>query len=71
MVFCGFVRLQVPAAVAHSEFWQRYFYKVFQLDQVIMLFYIVYSKLQTLLKVSCSLTYQLSSLSWVPPAGRF
>uniref|UniRef100_A0A6Q2WUB7 BSD domain-containing protein n=1 Tax=Esox lucius TaxID=8010 RepID=A0A6Q2WUB7_ESOLU len=23
----------VPAAVAHSEFWQRYFYKVFQLDQ--------------------------------------
>lgn len=25
---------QVPAAVAHSEFWQRYFYKVFQLDQV-------------------------------------
>uniref|UniRef100_A0A8C8D512 BSD domain-containing protein n=1 Tax=Oncorhynchus tshawytscha TaxID=74940 RepID=A0A8C8D512_ONCTS len=24
----------VPAAVAHSEFWQRYFYKVFQLDQV-------------------------------------
>ncbi|XP_023698290.1 BSD domain-containing protein 1 [Paramormyrops kingsleyae] len=22
-----------PAAVAHSEFWQRYFYKVFQLDQ--------------------------------------
>lgn len=25
---------QVPAAVAHSEFWQRYFYKVFQLEQV-------------------------------------
>ncbi|KAI2658097.1 BSD domain-containing protein 1 [Labeo rohita] len=23
----------VPAAVAHSEFWQRYFYKVFQLEQ--------------------------------------
>uniref|UniRef100_A0A8C9SV39 BSD domain containing 1 n=1 Tax=Scleropages formosus TaxID=113540 RepID=A0A8C9SV39_SCLFO len=23
----------VPAAVSHSEFWQRYFYKVFQLDQ--------------------------------------
>ncbi|KAK5916478.1 hypothetical protein CgunFtcFv8_011455 [Champsocephalus gunnari] len=23
----------VPAAVAHSEFWQRYFYRVFQLDQ--------------------------------------
>lgn len=23
----------VPAAVAHSEFWHRYFYKVFQLDQ--------------------------------------
>uniref|UniRef100_A0A3Q3VQ29 BSD domain-containing protein n=1 Tax=Mola mola TaxID=94237 RepID=A0A3Q3VQ29_MOLML len=23
----------VPAAVAHSEFWQRYFFKVFQLDQ--------------------------------------
>ncbi|XP_061897780.1 BSD domain-containing protein 1 isoform X2 [Entelurus aequoreus] len=23
----------VPAAVAHSEFWYRYFYKVFQLDQ--------------------------------------
>ncbi|XP_066573474.1 BSD domain-containing protein 1 isoform X2 [Amia ocellicauda] len=23
----------VPAAVAHSEFWQRYFYKVYQLDQ--------------------------------------
>uniref|UniRef100_A0A672FP83 BSD domain-containing protein n=1 Tax=Salarias fasciatus TaxID=181472 RepID=A0A672FP83_SALFA len=23
----------VPAAVAHAEFWQRYFYKVFQLDQ--------------------------------------
>uniref|UniRef100_UPI0037E9BAB0 BSD domain-containing protein 1 n=1 Tax=Semicossyphus pulcher TaxID=241346 RepID=UPI0037E9BAB0 len=23
----------VPAAVTHSEFWQRYFYKVFQLDQ--------------------------------------
>ncbi|XP_047467424.1 BSD domain-containing protein 1 isoform X2 [Mugil cephalus] len=23
----------VPAAVVHSEFWQRYFYKVFQLDQ--------------------------------------
>uniref|UniRef100_A0A8D3ADG0 BSD domain containing 1 n=1 Tax=Scophthalmus maximus TaxID=52904 RepID=A0A8D3ADG0_SCOMX len=23
----------VPAAVPHSEFWQRYFYKVFQLDQ--------------------------------------
>ncbi|XP_068607834.1 BSD domain-containing protein 1 [Brachionichthys hirsutus] len=23
----------VPVAVAHSEFWQRYFYKVFQLDQ--------------------------------------
>lgn len=29
---------QVPAAVAHSEFWQRYFYKVHQLDQVITLF---------------------------------
>lgn len=29
---------QVPAAVAHSEFWQRYFYKVYQLDQVIILF---------------------------------
>ncbi|TNN60093.1 BSD domain-containing protein 1 [Liparis tanakae] len=24
---------QVPAAVAHSEFWQRYFYRVFQLEQ--------------------------------------
>ncbi|XP_037342745.2 BSD domain-containing protein 1 [Pungitius pungitius] len=23
----------VPAAVTHSEFWQRYFYRVFQLDQ--------------------------------------
>ncbi|XP_054469906.1 BSD domain-containing protein 1 isoform X1 [Anoplopoma fimbria] len=23
----------VPVAVAHSEFWQRYFYRVFQLDQ--------------------------------------
>nr|XP_020464428.1 BSD domain-containing protein 1 isoform X2 [Monopterus albus] len=23
----------VPAAVTHSEFWERYFYKVFQLDQ--------------------------------------
>lgn len=23
----------VPAAVSHTEFWQRYFYKVFQLDQ--------------------------------------
>ncbi|NP_001004108.2 BSD domain-containing protein 1 [Danio rerio] len=23
----------VPAAVAHAEFWQRYFYKVFQLEQ--------------------------------------
>lgn len=23
----------VPAAVAHSEFWQRYFYKVYQLEQ--------------------------------------
>lgn len=23
----------VPAAVSHSEFWQRYFYRVFQLDQ--------------------------------------
>ncbi|KAJ8287424.1 hypothetical protein COCON_G00000830 [Conger conger] len=23
----------VPVAVAHSEFWQRYFYKVYQLDQ--------------------------------------
>ncbi|XP_068437221.1 BSD domain-containing protein 1 [Clinocottus analis] len=23
----------VPAAVAHSEFWQRYFYRVFQLEQ--------------------------------------
>nr|XP_057947289.1 BSD domain-containing protein 1 isoform X2 [Doryrhamphus excisus] len=23
----------VPAAVTHTEFWQRYFYKVFQLDQ--------------------------------------
>lgn len=23
----------VPAAVSHSEFWQRYFFKVFQLDQ--------------------------------------
>uniref|UniRef100_W5M3S1 BSD domain containing 1 n=1 Tax=Lepisosteus oculatus TaxID=7918 RepID=W5M3S1_LEPOC len=23
----------VPAAVAHSEFWQRYFYRVYQLDQ--------------------------------------
>lgn len=29
---------QVPAAVAHSEFWQRYFYKVYQLDQVILLY---------------------------------
>uniref|UniRef100_A0A3P8TSL0 BSD domain containing 1 n=1 Tax=Amphiprion percula TaxID=161767 RepID=A0A3P8TSL0_AMPPE len=29
----GFFSAQVPAAVAHSEFWQRYFYKVFQLEQ--------------------------------------
>lgn len=26
--------LQVPAAVSHSEFWHRYFYKVHQLEQV-------------------------------------
>lgn len=38
MTRCHFFYSQVPAAVAHSEFWQRYFYKVFQLDQVIMLF---------------------------------
>ncbi|MGH0144745.1 UNVERIFIED_CONTAM: hypothetical protein FKN15_012582 [Acipenser sinensis] len=24
----------VPVAVSHSEFWQRYFYKIYQLDQV-------------------------------------
>lgn len=42
---------QVPVAVAHSEFWQRYFYRVFQLDQVIMLFYVVYPKMQTILKM--------------------
>uniref|UniRef100_A0A8B9J3W4 BSD domain containing 1 n=1 Tax=Astyanax mexicanus TaxID=7994 RepID=A0A8B9J3W4_ASTMX len=29
----NFTVMYVPAAVAHSEFWQRYFYKVFQLDQ--------------------------------------
>lgn len=26
--------MQVPAAVSHSEFWHRYFYKVHQLEQV-------------------------------------
>lgn len=25
---------QVPAAVSHLEFWQRYFYKVHRLEQV-------------------------------------
>lgn len=25
---------QVPAAVSHSEFWHRYFYKLYQFDQV-------------------------------------
>jgi hypothetical protein len=29
-----FLSLQVPAAVSHSEFWHRYFYKVHQLEQV-------------------------------------
>lgn len=29
-----FSSLQVPAAVSHSEFWHRYFYKVHQLEQV-------------------------------------
>uniref|UniRef100_A0A8C2WPK8 BSD domain containing 1 n=1 Tax=Cyclopterus lumpus TaxID=8103 RepID=A0A8C2WPK8_CYCLU len=36
----------VPAAVAHSEFWQRYFYRLFQLEQVIVLFCVPCSELQ-------------------------
>lgn len=38
--FVSFV--QVPAAVAHSEFWHRYFYKVFQLDQVNLPFHMIF-----------------------------
>lgn len=34
-VTCGFSCCsQVPVAVSHSEFWQRYFYKVHRLEQV-------------------------------------
>ena len=28
-----FHNLQVPSQVSHSNYWQRYFYKVFQLEQ--------------------------------------
>lgn len=48
----AFFHPQVPAAVAHSEFWQRYFYKVFQLEQVNKLYLLVYSKLVNSLGIS-------------------
>lgn len=66
-----FLHAQVPAAVAHSEFWQRYFYKVFQLDQVSLLFYSVYCKCKNILMMSSDLSCQLNSSSWLPPAGQF
>ena len=28
-----YVRLQVPSEVSHADFWHRYFYKLYQLDQ--------------------------------------
>ncbi|XP_062851812.1 BSD domain-containing protein 1 isoform X2 [Trichomycterus rosablanca] len=46
----------VPAAVAHSEFWQRYFYKVFQLDQE--------EARRVALKLRAEETTQAESLGW-------
>uniref|UniRef100_A0A3B1JSU0 BSD domain containing 1 n=1 Tax=Astyanax mexicanus TaxID=7994 RepID=A0A3B1JSU0_ASTMX len=46
----------VPAAVAHSEFWQRYFYKVFQLDQE--------EARRVVLKRRAEETSQSESLGW-------
>ncbi|XP_076841799.1 BSD domain-containing protein 1 isoform X2 [Brachyhypopomus gauderio] len=46
----------VPAAVAHGEFWQRYFYRVFQLDQE--------EARRVALKQRAEQTTQSESLGW-------
>lgn len=67
---------QVPAAVAHSEFWQRYFYKVFQLEQVqqicvlmrIQDYVLIWTHTHTQLRHSNNM---MTSVTWYSPAQHF